>query len=360
MVLLFKLANDQMQNLLKPLSFLILLGCFAGCAVTQSQSVAIDPVAENMLLYQLENGGWPQDHGDAIDYQKQLSAAEKAALTAARDKQRATIDDQATTGEINYLLKAYDKTKQQAYLAAAERGIRLLLDAQNEAGGWPQEYPNPTGYHAHITYNDNAMIDVMWVMRRTAEGTGAFAAVSKELREAAATALDRGIDCILKTQYTTQDGQLTAWGAQYDQHTLQPASARKFEPVSISGKESVGIIRFLLDIERPSEAIKKSVRAAVAWLQEVRIDGVRIQTITDPSQPSGKDRILVKDAGYTSWARFYELDTFRPVFAGRDGIVRYDLKEIDNGRRVGYGFYGKWAKDLLNKEYPRWEARLAD
>lgn len=349
-----------MQNPMKATSFYLFVFLFVcSCTPTKSQAIPTDLQAENMVLYQLDSGGWPQDHGDAIDYRKQRTTEEKAAVREMKENEIATIDDRSTTGEINYLVNAFASTNNQAYLEAAEKGIRFLLSAQMASGGWPQEAPNARSYHVHITYNDNAMIDVMKVMRSTAWGSGNFAAVDKKLRKAAAEAMARGIECILKTQYVTESGQLTAWGAQHDKDTLLPASARKFEPASISSKESVEIIRFLMDIEVPSAEIKRSVRAAVKWLDQVRIDGFRLETIEDPSQPSGKDRVLVEDSEYTSWARFYEMETFRPVFAGRDGIVRYDLKEIDNGRRVGYGFYGKWAKDLLNKEFPRWEENLA-
>ena len=51
-------------------------------------------------------------------------------------------------------------------------------------------------------------------------------------RQAAAVA--RGIDIILRTQ-VRQNGELTAWCAQHDQETLEPAWARAFEPPSLSG-----------------------------------------------------------------------------------------------------------------------------
>ena len=57
------------------------------------------------------------------------------------------------------------------------------------------------------------------------------------------------------------------------------------------------------------------------------------------------------------WARFYELGTHRPIFIGRDKIVRYALSEIERERRGGYDFYGDWAETLLAKDHPRWVAR---
>ena len=58
------------------------------------------------------------------------------------------------------------------------------------------------------------------------------------------------------------------------------------------------------------------------------------------------------------WARFYELNTFRPVFASRDDTVRYALADISLERRSGYDWYGPWAAGLLATEYPGWCRRI--
>ena len=36
-----------------------------------------------------------------------------------------------------------------------------MCDAQNDNGGWPQYYPYGVGYFKNITFNDNAMPDLM-------------------------------------------------------------------------------------------------------------------------------------------------------------------------------------------------------
>ena len=59
------------------------------------------------------------------------------------------------------------------------------------------------------------------------------------------------------------------------------------------------------------------------------------------------------------WARFYEIGTNKPMFVGRDGIVRERLADIEHERRVGYAYLGSWGRELLEKEYPAWRSRLA-
>ena len=47
------------------------------------------------------------------------------------------------------------------------------------------------------------------------------------------------------------------------------------------------------------------------------------------------------------WFRYYELDTNTPFFAGRDGIKRYQLTEIEEERRKGYAWAGSWPASVL-------------
>jgi hypothetical protein len=75
--------------------------------------------------------------------------------------------------------------------------------------------------------------------------------------------------------------------------------------------------------------------------------------------PGGVDVVLVPDASAPLlWARFYEIGTNRPIFSGRDGVVRYALAEIEVERRTGYSWVGPYAAVLLEREYPAWRTRV--
>jgi|GEM_PF-3278626 len=56
---------------------------------------------------------------------------------------------------------------------------------------------------------------------------------------------DDDIDYIIKS-HITSNGVKTGWCAQHDPVTYEPAKGREYEPVSISGSESIGIIKILL------------------------------------------------------------------------------------------------------------------
>lgn len=337
----------------KNISNIILITLLILSAISSQAQVAIDSTAEKMLLYQRNNGGFPQPNGNAIQYEKPISASLKAQLLAQKNELDATIDDQSTTREIKGLTSAFQKTQNPVYLRAAEKGIDYLLIAQNTAGGWGQFYPDTSGYRKHITFNDNAMTDVMWVLKYAAECSNGFEKIDKSLSKKAKVSVEKAITCVLQTQ-VVQNGKLTAWCAQHDRRTLKPAKARMFELPSLSGNETVGIIRFLMSIEKPSPEIKTAIHSAVQWLESVKIVGIKTKDIPDASQPKGKDRIVVEDPTSTVWARFYDLETNKPFFVGRNSIPKNTLADIENERRVGYAYYGTWAKTLLEKEYPNW------
>ncbi len=326
-----------------------------------------DPIAENMLLYQRSNGGWPKHfQGDKkVDYKKQLTEDERKELQAGfAEGIDATIDNDATTKEIRYLAKAFKQTQNKTYLKAAEKGIEYLLKAQYGNGGWPQFYPDFSLYRSEITYNDNAMINVLNVLLDVVRKTNDMEVVVADLGKVdtsyihrCSLSVERGVDCILKTQLK-QNGKLTAWCAQYDAKTLQAAKARMYELPSLSGAESVGIVRFLMRIDNPSNEIIAAINGATGWFNKVKITGYKFIDIKAPNEPSGRDRVFVPDStGGVIWARFYDLDTNEPFFSGRDSQRKKTIAEVENERRIGYAWYGNWPEKLLTTEYPAWRAK---
>jgi PelA/Pel-15E family pectate lyase len=332
--------------------FLVFASSFVPVAL-----LAQDPLADNMLLYQRSIGGWPKHINDVkVDYTKSLSESEKVSVLKDKVRNDATIDNQATIKEIRHLLKAYKTTGNKAYLTSAENGIRYLLMMQKDNGGFPQFYPDSSSYRGQITYNDNAMINALNVLWDVAHGTAGFEVVDASLKAPAAAGVEKGIQCILKTQIVV-NGKRTGWCAQHDKKTLQPVKARSFELVSISGMESDGIVEFLMKVENPSEEIIQSICCAMQWFISSRIEGYKYVDITDATQPNGRDRVLVPDSSSAVWARFYDIETGKPFFSGRDGQKKWNLMEIENERRTGYAWYGTWPENLLKKTYPKWKTR---
>ena len=277
-------------------------------------------IADSVLDWQLGTGAWPKN----IDMTKPPAAGERP------DARESTIDNGATITQIRFLARVAAATSGEKHQSAARKGLEYLLAAQYPNGGWPQYFPLRPGYYTHITYNDDAMAGVMMVLWDVADGQAPFAFADAALKAKARAAVEKGIDVILRTQIRV-NGTLTAWCQQHDEKTLEPRPARTFERVALTAAESVGVIRVLMRIERPEPRVKDAIEAAVAWLRAVRID-----------------------ANPPRWARFYEIGTNRPIFVGRDAVVRYNLDEIEQERREGYSWYGAYAARLLEREYAEW------
>jgi PelA/Pel-15E family pectate lyase len=175
--------------------------------------------------------------------------------------------------------------------------------------------------------------------------------VDEERRLKAEKAVEKAMPLILKTQVEVS-GKKTVWAAQYDEATLKPAPARKFEPVSLTAGESIGIVRFLMYDSKPTQAAIHAIESAITWYRANKIEGIRWDT-------KSKEHAVVKDKNAPPiWARFYEIETMKPIFIGRDAVIKYDVMEIEAERRNGYAWYVSEPNELLEKDYPKWKEKV--
>ncbi len=309
-------------------------------------------IADNLVLYQLDSGAWPKN----IYFPGEITAEQHKKISESKKHlENGTIDNGSTTTEIIYLSKVYNVTREKKYKQAALKGIKYLLKAQYKNGGWPQFYPNAKGYARHITYNDNAMINVMKLLRDIYECEPLYWYVPQELREKAKTAFDKGVECILATQ-VIQDGKPTVWCAQHDFESLAPVKARAYELPSLSGQESDNIVLLLMDIPNPSPEIIAAVENAIAWFEKSKIEGIRLEYYRN-AEGKRDYRVVSCEKCPPMWARFYDLDSNRPFFSDRDGIKKYDISQIGHERRTGYSWYNRDGSTVLSR-YKMWKREL--
>src|SRR6185436_12657807 len=147
-------------------------------------------IASNILSHQSTEGSWPKN----TDTTSKPFAGDAQKL-------QGTFDNGATTGELRFLARAWQATRETKYEKAFLKGFDHILKAQYSTGGWPQFYPPSAQYHRHITFNDNSMVRIMEFLREVATAPD-YTFVDGARRRSAQESFDRGIQCILKCQIT--------------------------------------------------------------------------------------------------------------------------------------------------------------
>lgn len=314
-------------------------------------------IADNILLFQRNNGGWPKNY----DMKAILSSNQIDTVIKTKPILHTTFDNETTYTHVNYLAQVYTLTKEEKYKDGALKGIDFILEAQYDNGGWPQYFPLEKSYSRHITFNDGAYMGIMNLLKKIVNNDPDFAFIDPKTRKKVEASYEKGIDCILKMQIK-DDGKLTAWCQQHDEITLLPAWARKFEPPSICNAESVDVVLFLMAIDNPNEKIINSVQSAVKWFQDSKIYNTRVESFKAPEMESkykkitNDVRIVTDSTAPPIWTRYYELGTHKPLFCDRDSQFLYSLAEVSRERRSGYAWYTDKPEKVL-KKYSSWQKK---
>ncbi len=291
-----------------------------------------------LLRGQLRSGGW--DYRIEFDPQRRRRYAYRvdAPLEGTGQRNTSTLDDDTTQAALRLLMRL-DKTlrfQEAGIHEAAEYALSKLLEVQYPIGAWPQRFQRPpdaekfpvkkagypaswsrthprVSYSAGYTFNDNAIgdvVDVMFEAWRT-YGEGKYRA-----------AAERAGHFILLAQMPQPQ---PAWAQQYDAD-MHPVWARKFEPPSVTGGESQGVMRTLLQLYRETGDKKylEPIPPAIAYFR----------------------RSLLPDGRL---ARFYELKTNRPLYFTKS----YELTYSDADVPTHYSFKAGNALDQIQREYKR-------
>lgn len=350
----------------------MLASCFCACAQNELQ------LADSIVKYQMQSGGWPKN-------QKWLVGADAEAMSICRETGiGSTIDNGATVGEMKSLVAAVkvldkaagdetrrDKTwlaEKKRYQESFLRGLCYLLEMQYGNGGFPQFYPPKRNedYSTHITFNDNAMVRVLKLLRDIA-GSDDYncMGVTDEMKERCGKAVAAGVECILRCQIRVDDkGRVvsygseawnealkTVWCQQHDEVTFFPAKARAYELPSYTGYgETVDILEFLMSIESPSDEIRSAVECGVKWLEAHAMRGAAVERFVNDEGKSDL-RITSNNGDRLLWARFYDLEEAMPYFCDRDGVPRRSMSDIGYERRNGYSWVGDSPQRVISLYY---------
>lgn len=314
--------------------------------------IAARATAEALIRCQLESGGWqnPSETDPQARHGHRYRVDASAESGSKKSKNRSTLDDNKTQSCLLFLMRLDAETgfRDAPLHAAVIFGLDSLVKVQYPNGAWPQQFEGPPDasqfpvktasypdswsrefpkakYELFYTFNDNTIADVVALMLEAGDTYD-----SEQYRASAAKAGD----FILAAQMPEPQ---PAWAQQYDP-SMHPVWARKFEPPSISGSESQNLIKLLLEFYRRTADKKylEPIPRAVAYLTRSRL-------------PDGQ------------LARFYELQTNKPLYFTKDYVLTYDDSDLPThyGFKVGGGGldnflaeYEKLLKDGPPKKKP--------
>ncbi|QDT29144.1 Pectic acid lyase [Gimesia panareensis] len=295
---------------------------------------AAQATANALINSQLKSGGW----ADSVDFSKRSQSQFRVDGGGPSARNITTFDDNKSQSAVHFLIQLDQelKFKDQRLHEATLYALDSFIKAQFPNGGWPQRYdhfPDPKEYPVlkanypdhwsrtfpkqkytgYYTFNDNTIQDLVNVM---------FLAyhVYQDPRYRD-SALKAGDFIILAQMPEPQP----AWAQQYNLK-MQPAWARKFEPPAVTGGESQGVIKTLLQIYIYTGEKKylAPIPKALAYLKKSELPGGKL-------------------------ARFYELKTNRPLYFTK----KYELTYKDDDMPTHYGFIVSSKVDSLQRQYEK-------
>lgn len=300
-------------------------------------------IAEVVMAVQKTNGGWMKNS-------QMHKLTEDELLDLMRKKRdHSCLDNYATTQEMRFLAHVYQYNKDERYRTSFLRALEMILACQKGCGGWSQYWPltGKGSYQDYITFNDDLMTNVMLVLRDVYENEGIFRDLTDEpTRERCRAAFNRGLDCIIRCQID-DEGTKSIWCAQHDTVApYLPTEGRPHELPTFCCAESAALLEFLMSVNSPSPEVQASIHAAVAWLDQHKIDNKAIEKYTNANGED--DRRVVNQEGNALWGRFVQLGgktakktqklfikhlearnkTRKVIYKGRE----YKYMEADNAR----------------------------
>jgi PelA/Pel-15E family pectate lyase len=271
---------------------------------------------------QLCSGGW--DYVIEFDPAKRSKLPYRAEGNCGVKGPPTTLDDNVTQAMVRLLMRVDRELefKDAPIHDAVVFALNKLMAAQYPNGAWPQRFTAPPvaskfpvkqasypeswsrtwtkkAYEGHYTFNDNSIADMIDMFLEAAQ-------IYSDSRYRAAA--ERGGGFILLAQMPEPQ---PGWAQQYDA-AMHPAWARQFEPPSVTGGETQGLIRVLLLLhgETGEGTYRAAAGRALGWLERSVIPG------------KGK------------LARFYELKTNRPLYITKGTQVT--AKGLGSARIDGY------------------------
>ena len=267
--------------------------------------------AKAVIRVQDCTGGWKSEAFGCGDFQTK--------------RQRPIAFDEGMIGEaVGLLLEvaavSSDRKMINESRESASRALNFLVVSQNSLGAWPYSF-GTVPYARHSTLNDRVTTAHIRALFRGWE-------VFRDVRYLEAAI--RGVTFLLDSQVPPG-----GWAQQYDDR-MQPAQGRSFEPAALASIETADVIKTLVAVR--SKVSDHRVDAAIGkggtWLESVMVEPNR-------------------------WARFYDVQTQKPIFQDRQGRRYASAAALPAERRDNYRWEGRFESVIEAIELAR-AVRLGD
>ncbi len=295
---------------------------------------AAKDAATALIHGQLQSGAWTA----SIEFDPQGRNADRYRNGQGRQKGKnySTLDDDKSQAALRLLMQVDQvlEFKDAEIHDATMIALEALLKAQFPNGGFPQ------GWQAPVTPQPilkASFPDYDWKTENRRKEYWDLYTLNDGLAGTVAETLDLAHQIYGDVRYQQAMLKLgdflilsqmpepqPAWAQQYS-FEMHPAWARKFEPPAISGAESEDAMQTLLFISEKSgdRRFLEPIPSAIAWIR----------------------RSLLPDG---QLARFYELQTNRPLYLTKDTyVLTYD----DSNLPTHYSFKRSTQVDRIEKQY---------
>ena len=136
------------------------------------------------------------------------------------------------------------------------------------------------GYHDAFTHNDNAIVEVIELLNKAAQGQGALGFLPRPLKGNARATSKRSDAGLLATQLVI-GGRKTVWAQQYDALTL--ARVDSHEPVALCTLESAAVLNYRMTLPSPKSEVIAAIEGK-AWRKVGELEGHRL--VSAPGAPT--------------------------------------------------------------------------
>lgn len=294
--------------------------------------------AATALIYgQLQSGGWT----NSIDFDPDGNTAAYR-NGHGRGRNFSTLDDDISQSALQFLMKCDQANDfQQAEISAAAKfALAALLRAQFANGGFPQGWDGPVADRRtfvkasfpNYDWRTQGRIKEYWDQYTLNDGLAGTVVetllVADDVYDRAdcRAALARFGDFLIMAQLPEPQ---PVWAQQYNEN-MQPIWARRFEPPAVAGRESEDVLMTLMRIYEVTREPRylAPVPSAIAWFARSEL-------------PDGR------------MARYYELQTNRPLYMKRTSGRNYELTYDDSDLPAHYGWKNSSKVKPLRREYLR-------